>query len=371
MKSDLNTTLNKLVSYAFDNLLLDPLDSTYTLNRLATACGVSSVTEADADYGELTFAELLTELKSLAPSVDLDEIKDILFPMPRTVGTYFAEEQAKGVSKAFEFLFELYANGDRINGSPAVFKNGFTCYARDNKAAYPISLDVAEPLGFTPLALGDRVSALENPDILSDDIVSREVAFVSEYGGVIATRIGAGTEYLCAWTSALENAPVKEQLSDGAVKTALLDYPVPALKFTGIAKNAVAREATRIVKAAADAALPCVVAATKTDGIAVYAIFAKDITPEGYIVGSDALAACGVFQAKDCTPLLSVLEKGTALSTDLSEFRPIYDKIGGVKLGAEKAKAALGETLCDMGIALLKAAPSATESQVKQLTENK
>lgn len=369
MKSDLNITLNKLVSYAFDNLLLDPLDGTYTLNRLAKACGVASVSSVDVDYGDATLDMLLKELKAAAPAADLANVKEILFPMPRTIGSYFEDEQNKSADKAFSFLFELYAKGGYVSEAHAPGKSGYACYSVANETAYPVSLDVNEPLLYTPLAY-ERVGALQNPDILSDDIVSREISYVTRYGGVIATRIGSGSEYLTASTTALATAKVKEQLSDGAVKIALLDYPVPALAFGGIAKNAIAREAARIVKAATDAALPCVVAAAATNGVTVYLVFANELATNDFIVGSDALAACGVFRTKDCSPVLSVLEKGTALSTDLAEYKPIYDKIGGVKLGG-KATAALGEALCNMALPLLKAAASADEAQVKQLTENK
>lgn len=371
MKSDINTTLNKLVSYAFDNLLLDPLDGTYTLNRLAAVCGATAVTPVDVDYGDATLGDLLAELKAAVPAADIDAVKELLFPLPRTVGYYFNEELNKSADKALAFLFDLYEKGGNISAAPAVGKNGFVCYSTANKSkACPISLDVNEPLGYTPLASGNRVAALENPDILADDIVTREIAYVSAYGGVAATRIGETAEYLCAEKCALATAAVKQQLSNGTVKTAMLDYPVPTLAFNGIAKNAVAREAARVVKAAADAGLSCVTAAAATNGITVYVIFANDIATDDFITGSDALTACGVFKAKDCSPLLSVLEKGTALSNELAAFRPIYDQIGGVKHGA-KAGNALGGVLVDMGVKLLGASASATDEQVKQLTENK
>lgn len=367
MKSDLNTTLNKLVSYAFDNLLLDPLDGTYTLNRLAKECGASAVASVDADYGDMTLDMLLAELKASSPTVDLDAVKQILFPMPRTIGRYFADEQNKSADKALSFLFELYEKGGYVGSFYAPGKNGY-CYSTAGSGA-PISLDVGEPLLYTPLG-GGRVGMLQNPDILSDDIVMREINYVNKFGGVIATRIGDGADYLTASNSALQNASVKEQLSDGAVKVALLDYPVPALAFNGIAKNAVAREAVRVIKAAADSELPCVVAAAATNGVTVYIVFATEIKPSGFVTGANALAACGVYKTTDCSPLLSVLEKGTALSSDLFEFKPIYDKIGGVKL-AGKALSTLADALADTALPLLKAAASADEAQAKQLVLSK
>ena len=71
MKPDLNITLNKLISYALDNLLLDSLDETYTLNRLASACGFSSPKRnEDVDYGDCSLESLIAELKEAAPAVD-------------------------------------------------------------------------------------------------------------------------------------------------------------------------------------------------------------------------------------------------------------------------------------------------------------
>ena len=65
-----------------------------------------------------------------------------------------------------------------------------------------------------------------------------------------------------------------------------------------------------------------------------------------------------------------LFRSGTALNNELAEFRPIYDKIGGVKLG-DKAKAELCGALVDMYIPLLKAAATATEEQVAALVEPK
>ena len=370
MKSTVNNTLNKLIAYAFDNLLLDIPDGTYMLNRLATLCGALPEYDENADYGDQTLGSLLAELKAAAPDTDINAVADMLFPMPRTVNYYFDGKLSRGTVRAFEFLFELYAKGyNNVSVTAAEGKNGYFCYsplAEPN--ARPISLEVGETLAFTPIAVGNRIGALDNPDILTDEVVSREVAYVSAYGGTIAARIGSDADYLCCSASALGSAKIKTQLSDGTVKIALLDYPVPVLSFNGIAKNAVAREATRIVKAATDKGLPCVVATAAVNGITVYVIFAGELAANDILLGSDALAACGVFATKDCSPLLPVLEKGTALSTDLAQFRPIYDKIGGVKLGA-KAVNALGETLAEMSVPSLKAAASADEAQVCALVK--
>ena len=121
MKSDINLTLNKLISYALDNLLLDALDETYTLNRLASACGFSSpVRDEDADYGDATLETLLAELAAAAPKVDATVIADILFPMPRTVNYYFSAKLARDVKKGVDFLFDLDRKSTRLNSSHAL-----------------------------------------------------------------------------------------------------------------------------------------------------------------------------------------------------------------------------------------------------------
>ncbi len=369
MKSDLNLILNKLVSYALDNLLLDALDVTYTFNRLASACGAAApVLDEDADYGDSTLCALLDELAAAAPGTDTTAIADILFPMPRTVNYYFDSKLSRDTEKAFDFLFDLYAHGANcISTAPAMGKNGYLGYYSDIAyAAQGAQLSVGEELVYTPRAAGNRIATLENPDILSDDLVTRMATYVAQYGGAIAAKIGDATDYMCCKDIAPTCAPVKNQLSTGTIKTALLDYPVPALAFNGIAKNAVAREVARVIKAASEAGYACTLAASAKDGLTFYVVFAGDIAANEYLMGSDALTACGVFRTADCSPLLSVLEKGTALSTDLARFKTIYDKIGGVKLGA-KAQAELGGALADMFIPALKAAASVTEEQAAAL----
>lgn len=370
MKTDINNILNKLTAYAIDNLLLDPLDQIYALNRLSTVCGLAEPKlDEDADYGDATFGELLDELSAALPQVDKAAVADILFPMPRTVNYYLDGKLARGANKAFEFLFDLYAHGyNLVSDSGALGENAYLCYYKDNVTPVgAAALTVGgSQLVYTPLVMGNHVAALENPDILTDDIVSREAAFATEYGYAIAARIGDGAEYMTCAHTALQSANVKKQLSDGAVKVALLDYPVPALSFTGIAKNAVQREAVKVLKAAASENIPTVVAADNKNGLTVYIVFAGDIVSDGIILGGGTLALCGVFQTKNCKPLLPVLEKGTALSTDLSEFKPIYDKIGGVKHGKDAVEE-LGGALASLYLPLLKAAASATEEQVISL----
>ena len=370
MKPDINSILNKLIAYSIDNLLLDPFDQTYMLNRLATVCGVKEPKlDEDADYGDATLAQLLDELAAALPQADKAAVAEILFPMPRTINYYFAEKLERGVRKAFDFLFDVYAHGyNAVSAADDMEHNGFLCYNADNvtKLDGPALAVNGEQLLYTPIAVGNHVASLKNPDILTDDIVRRLAAYAARYGGTIATRIGEGADYLCCATSALANAKTAKVLSDGAVKIELLDYPVPALAFSGFAKNTVQREVCRVVKAAAEKNIACVAAAEGKDGVKLYVVFAGELNSDGFIVGQNALSACGVVKTKDCTPLLSVLEKGTALSTDLIEFKPIYDKIGGVKHGSGAVNALAG-ALIDMYLPLLKASASATTEQVEAL----
>lgn len=371
MKTDINLTLNKLLNYAFDNLLLDALDETYTLNRLAALCGVKSPErDADADYGDAALGDLLDELKAAAPSVDKGAVFEVLFPLPHTVNMYFCDTLARSKDKAFDFLFDLYAHGHNItSNSAAVGKDGYLAYHNNAEKRAAVTLSVGDDdLVYSPMVVGNRIAALENLDVIADDVVAREVAYVTNYGGAIATRVDGKSDYLCCDGVALGQAPVKTQVSSGTAKVALLDYPVPVLAVSGIAKNAVTREAARLVKAATDNGLNCVVAATAKDGVTVYIVFANDVKPDAnnILAASDALTVCGVFATVDCTPVLGVLEKGTALSTDLAPFKSIYDVVGGVKLGA-KALGALGEALVNIFKPALAAAASTTEDKATAL----
>ncbi len=369
MKPDINNILNKLLSYAFDNLLLDTLDETYALNRLATACGIKApVRDENVEYGDAEFGELLNELKAAVPTVDIATIESILFPMPRTIGMYFNDALDRNAKKAFDFLFDLYAHGnDIVSTSAAVGKDGFSAYSAGNVAELAaVTLPDCGGAAYVPRVVGNRIATLDIPDdIMTDDVLAREHAFVTAYGGVIATRVGDG-KYYTAESFALASAAIKTDLTTGSVKTAILNYPVPALAFNGIAKNAVAREAARVIKAATDADLKPILAAAAKDGVTYYVVFANDVAPDGLLVGSNVLTACGVFETIDCSPLMSVLEKGTALSTDLAAFKPIYDVIGGVKHGA-KAADALGGYLVDKFKPALAAAASATDDTVAAL----
>ncbi|MBD5132639.1 MAG: hypothetical protein HDT28_08665 [Clostridiales bacterium] len=370
MKNDINLILNKLVSYATDNLLLDELDALYTLNRLSVVCGAGAVSrDQDADYGEADLAALLNELTAACPAADKAAVRDILFPMPRTVNMYFGDALGRNKNKAFDFLFELYANGGAASAGEAVAKDGYLAYVRTAEAAGGVTLDVkGEALAYIPRAVAGRIAELEKPDVTADDTLSRMAAYVTTYGGVIAAKsVGDIDGYLTCADCALTHAKVKTEISGGAVKTDILDYPVPVVAFNGIAKNTVAREVARIIKAAEPAGLKPVVAAAAKDGITFYLVFAGEVTdPNKFIGKTDALTACGVFETVDCSGLLSVLEKGTALSTDLSAFKPIYDKIGGVKLGA-KAAAELGGALAEIFKPALQASATTPEAAVKAL----
>ncbi len=364
MKTDINTVLNTLVAYATDNLMLDPLDYGYTLNRLASVVGVPCPKMQDVD-GDVSLDELLDALTVAVPTADKAAVMDVLFPMPRTVNMHFGAKLERNPEKAFELLYDLYAHGYHVvSTSDGAESDGYYTYTANGvtplKAA---ALTVGdETLYYAPKCVYNRVATLDNPDILTDDLIMREVAFAAKYGEAIAARIGAGADYMCCAETPLSKAPVKTVVSDGAVKINLIKYPVPALSFTGIAKNAVVREVGSVVKAVTEAGVPCVVAADNTNGVTLYVVFAKELGASEFITDGGALSACGVVAAKDCSPLLSVLEKGTALSTDLAEYRPIYDKIGGVKHGKNAIKE-LGSALIAMYLPLLTAAASATEEQ--------
>lgn len=363
--ADINKLLNKLIDYAENELMLDTLDETYTLNKLAELTGVVPE-RTDDECGDATLAELLRELKAACKDIDADAVCDALMPLPHTVNYYFTDEFSRKPEKAFDFLFKLYADGGYIPGGAAIGADGFVAYGgRGGKR--PITLNVGgDDLIYSPVAAADRVATLECPDILSEDIATRLVGFAESYGGVIAKRIGDDGEYFCCKSSALESAKIKKNVSSGVVKTELLDYPVPALMIHGIAKNAVAREAARIIKTANADGVACVAACTVKDGVKFFVVFAKDAAKTEIFTAPDALAACGVFETAELEPLLSVLEKGTALSSDLYAFKPLYAEIGGVKHG-NKAADALGAELAKQFKAHLAAAASVDEAAAEKL----
>lgn len=368
MKNDINTVLNKFIAYARDNLMLDALDETYTLNRLAALCGTTAA-QADTECTESLDA-LFAQLAAFAPDVDKSDVIDIILPLPHTVNGYFRDELDRKPKKAFDFLFDLYALGGTVSQETGGDVDG---YVRYTAKALPDSPAVSLPVGDAELDYAPRVvknhiaKIYGDDDILADDITARLVAFATTYGGVIAKRAST-SDYLCGDVFALDAAKIKEQLSDGSVKLALIDYPVPALKVFGIAKNSVAREAARIMKAAADAGLDYTAACSAKDGVALYIVFAKPLPETDGIAAFDALAACGVFATTDFSPLMSVLEKGTALPNDLAEYKSVYAAIGGVKHGA-KASAVLDAHLASLFKTALKASASADEQTVKSLLE--
>ena len=369
MKNDINTVLNKFIAYARDNLMLDALDETYTLNRLAALCGTTAK-PTDAECAE-TLDALFAQLAAFAPDVDKSDVIDIILPLPHTVNGYFRDELDRKPKKAFDFLFELYALGGTVSQETGGDVDGFVRYTAK---ALPDSPAVSLPVGdaeldYAPRVVKNHIAKIYGDDVLADDITARLVAFAATYGGVIAKRASTA-DYLCGDVFALDAAKIKEQLADGSVKLALVDYPVPALKVYGIAKNSVAREAARIMKAAADAGLDFTAACSAKDGVALYIVFAKPLPETDGFAAFDALAACGVFATTDYAPLMSVLEKGTALPNDLAEYKSVYAAIGGVKHGA-KASAVLDAHLASLFKTALKASASADEQTVKSLLEEK
>lgn len=369
MKSNIALTLNKLIAYARDNLLLDALDEVYTLNRLASLCGAAAV-RLDETETDQTLDALVEELKAAAPDVDVEAVKDAIMPAPHTVDFYFRDELGRKPQKAFDFLFELYESCGSTSSGEAGGVDGFIHYnSGEGKLARPVMLDVGTPVPYTPIASGNRVAALGCEDLFSADITARLVAYSSAYGGTAAKRINAEGEYLVCADSAIAHAAVKKTVKDGAVKVDLLDYPATALRFSGVGKNAVMREAGALIKNASDKNVPCVAASAVANGSpCVFVIFANDIAKTDILVSADALACCGVVATPDLAPLLSVLEKGTALSSDLFAFKPLYAEIGGTKLGA-KAKATLDGAIAKHIKAAITAANAATEADATALLD--
>ncbi|MCH5350626.1 MAG: hypothetical protein J1F39_01480 [Clostridiales bacterium] len=368
MKANINNLLNKLIAFAEDNLMLDSLDAVYALNKLATLVGVKPELE-EADYGDATYTELLDELCAAAP-VDKAAVTDILLPLPHTVNYYFNDQFSRNPQKAFEFIFDLYAQVGGVASSVSGSDKGYTHYEAGGDGKHFVALPVGgDHLKYTPLSLGACVGTLECKDFMSEDIASRMAAFADAYKMTIAKAAGDGDYYTCGVNTALSAAPVKAQLSDGAVKIALLDYAVPALSVSG-PKNSTIREAAKLIKTAADKGLPCVVACEVGQWTKFYLVFAKPTAATDVFAASTPLSACGVFGTVKMDALLSVLEKGTALSTDLFRFKAIYDSIGGVKHGA-KAGAALAAELAKAYKAILSAAATCDEAAVKALAEVK
>ena len=205
MKID-NKKLNQIIAYARDNLLLDALDETYTLNRLAKLCGVAAP-ELDPDCEcELSLDELLGGL-----DVDPADVLDAILPLPHTVNGYFRDELTRNAAKAFDFLFETYALGGCVAQSEAGNADGYINYAVKPTA---LSRAVLLPVGgdelyYTPRIEGNHIATLASEDILADEIVAREAAYASAYGGTIVKHIGDGTTYHCCDKTALGNASVK------------------------------------------------------------------------------------------------------------------------------------------------------------------
>ncbi len=367
MKTDINNTINKILAFARDDLMLDALDDTYALNRIATLVGAKApVLDVDADHENKTFAELLDELG--CDDAVKTAVADVVLPPSHILSYYFNDKLGRKPKKAFDFLFDVCAQGGAAGGKPSYDCGAFVRYECEKTigVSRSVLLNVLDDVKYTPINSGNRIARIDGDDIMSDDILRRESAFAENYGGVIAKRISSDGYYCCEAT-ALDKAPVKEQLSSGAVKVSLLDYPVPALAFNGIAKNSVRAQAAEVLKAAAEQNIDCVAACSARDGLTVYIVFATEVVGE-YLSADNALAACGVFCTTDFSPLVSVLEKGTALSTDLFAFKTIYNAVGGVKHG-DKAQDALSDGLTNIFKGYLSAAASATADQVKAFVQ--
>lgn len=368
MKADINTILNKLIAFAEDNLMLDSLDAGYCLNRLARLAGVKPE-QKEADYGDSTFAELVGELTAAA-NVDKAAVADILMPLPHTVNYYFNDQFGRNREKAFEFIYDLFAQVGGVTDSASGSFGGYTHYEAGGNAVHSVMLSVGDDdLKYTPLSVGGSVATLECKDFMSEDIASREAAFAEKYGMVIAKRMGGDGDYYTANASALSAAAVKKQLDGGVAKIALLDYPVPALSVVG-PKNSTVLCAAKLVKAAADKNLPCCLACESGQWTKFYIVFAKATESTDVLAAATPLSACGVFGTVNLDAILSVLEKGTALSSDLFMFKTLYSAIGGVKHGA-KAGAALAEELAKTYKAALGAAASCDEAAACALVEEK
>lgn len=360
--------IDRLISYARENLMLDALDETYTRNRLCALLGVKPAA-ADADAPEFKdAAELAAELNAAFPDVSVDAVTDVLLPAPHMIDYWFADEMGRSPVKAFDFLYELYEKAACVNPSEASGKDGFFHYEKHSAFGRPVMLDANGAAPYTPRVSGNRIASLACEEVFSADIVAKLGAFVSAYGGAIAKKVGTNGDYACCKDFAPAHAAVKKQIKDGAVKAGLLDYPVPALVISGIAKNAVEREVAGVIKRAADAGVSCTVACArdKSGSHSFYVVFAGNIAADEVCSPEPVLGACGVFETAELAPLLSVLEKGTALSTDLSAFKKIYSGIGGVKHGA-KAADVLTDALVKSYKAALAAAASATEEQATAL----
>ena len=367
MKANINNILNKLIAFAEDNLMLDALDAVYCLNKLAALAGVKPSIE-ETDYGDATYDELVAELAAAA-DVDKAAVTDILLPLPHTVNYYFNDQFGRNPKKAFDFIFDLYAQVGGVTNSAFGTHEGYTHYEAGG-GAHSVMLGVGgEHLKYTPLSVGANVATLECKDIMSEDIAARMAAFSEQYGMTVCKRVGDGDYYTTAATSALSKAAVKAPLTSGAVKVALLDYAVPALSVTG-PKNSTIREAAKLVKAAADKNLPCVIACEPGEWTKFYIVFAGATEPTDVFAAATPLSALGVFGTVCLDALVAVLEKGTALSTDLFPFKAIYSAIGGVKHGA-KAGAALDAELAKTYKTMLASAASCDEAAVKALAEEK
>ncbi|MDE7463681.1 MAG: hypothetical protein K2M48_01510, partial [Clostridiales bacterium] len=180
MKSNIALTLNKLIAYARDNLMLDALDEVYTLNRLASLCGAAEAVKPEETETDETLDALIAELKAAAPTVDVEAVKDAIMPAPHTVDFYFRDELGRKPQKAFDFLFDLYESCGSVSSGATGGVDGYIHYTvGEGKLARPVMLDVGTPVPYTPIASGNRVAALGGEDLFTADITARLVAYVT------------------------------------------------------------------------------------------------------------------------------------------------------------------------------------------------
>lgn len=359
-------TINKLIAYARGNLMLDALDETYALNKLSELSGVENpVCDNDfSEYEDLSSPDsLIAELKTECKDIDADEVMDAIFPMPHMVNYYFNDEFTRNKQKAFDFVFDLYAAAGFIGTEGGSGK--YTRFCSGKQHNRPIALNVGgADKKYYPVSKSGNVATLScDDDFITEDIVMREYAYAKDFGGVIAKR--GDQDYFTANSAPITKAAVKKQLKSGVVNIDLLDYPVPAVAFYGIAKNTVCRKAADAINSSD--VKPVIACAATDDGIKIYAIFANEIKDE-LVPQSTALDATGIFQTIDLSPVLPVLEKGVALSTDLFAYKPIYNKVGGTKYGS-KAAAALEEGAALIFDSILAASASATPDKAEKLAE--
>lgn len=367
MKNNINNVIDGIVAYAVDNLMLDSLDEVHARNRLSQLFGVApqkgEQVESYADVEELKKA-----IAEVSTDISLDDVMDIIMPPSHQIDYWFTDEAQRSTQKAFEFLYDILACGGCVGSASSVESNGY-CFvpAFNSVSTRSVMLDVNGATPYTPEQVSNHIATIVKYDLFAADAVSSMNAYCTNYDGVIAKRFGEQSSYACCADAAILHAGVKRVVKDEIVKIELLDYPVPAIAISGIAKNSVEREVAQIVKNANDANIGCTLACAKTnDGNKFYIVFSGDIASDEVCTPHAVLGGIGVCTTIALEPILSVLEKGTALSVDLSAFKQIYSQIGGVKHG-DKALSSLADALADSYKKTLSASATATEERVIEI----